>query len=100
MGHLADAPRQAGPRRPSDVSTGPEVAAALASPDRSPDTVRTEIVLEPAPAPADKMAWSVLANLPERPLLDPRADRDQEPRDVAQPEADSGRDTAAHRRTA
>jgi hypothetical protein len=85
---------------PADVTSGPEVAAALASPDRSPDTVQTEIVLEPAPAPADKMAWSVLANLPERPLLDPRADRDQEPRDVARPEGDSHRETAAHRRTA
>jgi hypothetical protein len=85
---------------PADVTSGPEVAAALASPDRGADTVQTEIVLEPTPAPADKMVWSVLANLPERPLLDPRADRDQEPRDVARPEADSGRETAPHRRTA
>jgi hypothetical protein len=85
---------------PTDVTTGPDVAAALASPDRSADTVQTEIVLQPTPAPADKMAWSVLANLPERPLLDPRADRDQEPRDVARPESGSGRETAAHRRTA
>lgn len=68
---------------PADVASGPDVAAALAAPDRSPDTVETEIVLEPAPAPADRLAWSVLANLPERPLLDPRIDRDQEPVDHA-----------------
>jgi hypothetical protein len=43
-----------------------EMAIALASPDRGPDTVRTEIVL---------------ADLPERPLLDPKADRDTEARD-------------------
>ena len=69
---------------PADVAAGPEVAAALATPDRGADTVITEIVLDPAPAPADRLAWSVLANLPERRLLDPAADRDQEPRDVAQ----------------
>ena len=33
--------------------------------------------------PADKLAWTVLAHLPERPLLDPRIDRDAEPRDPA-----------------
>ena len=69
---------------PADVAAGPEVAAALATPDRGVDTVITEIVLDPAPAPADRLAWSVLANLPERRLLDPTTDRDQEPRDVAQ----------------
>lgn len=68
---------------PADVAAGPDVAAALAAPDRSADTVLTEIVLEPTPAPADRLAWSVLANLPERRLLDPKADRDQEPRDHA-----------------
>lgn len=67
---------------PADVTSGPEVAAALAGADRSEDTVITEIVLEPTPAPADRLAWSVLANLPERRLLDPKTDRDQQPRDV------------------
>lgn len=51
--------------------------------DRSPDIAFTEIVLEPTRAPADRLAWSVLANLPERPLLDPRLDRDDEPVDHA-----------------
>jgi hypothetical protein len=68
---------------PDDVAAGPDAAAALAAADRSADTVITEIVLEPSPAPADRLAWSVLANLPERRLLDPRADRDQEPHDHA-----------------
>ena len=89
---------------PADVASGPDVAAALASPDRSPDTAETEIVLQPAPmparVPADKLAWTVLANLPERPLLDPRTDRDAEPRDPAA-EATPGRESATeHRRTA
>ena len=64
--------------------------AALASPDRSPD-VPVEVVeaapaavAEAAPAAVAedapstrmaRMAWSVLANLPERDLLDPRTDR-------------------------
>jgi hypothetical protein len=82
---------------PADVTQGPEVAAALAHPDRGEDTAETEIVLDPAPmldpaavlehalarTPADRLAWTVLANLPERPLLDPRSDRDSEPRDPA-----------------
>jgi hypothetical protein len=80
---------------PADVAAGPEVAAALAHPDRGEDSVDTEIVLEPAPAPADKLAWSVLANLPERPLLDPTMDRDQEPVDHA-----TGKTAVEHRRTA
>jgi hypothetical protein len=86
---------------PADVASGPDVAAALASPDRSPDTAETEIVLEPAPTPADRLAWTVLAALPERPLLDPRSDRDTEPRDPAAAAAD-GRESAGHsqRRTA
>ena len=86
---------------PAEVASGPDVAAALASPDRSPDTAETEIVLEPAPTPADRLAWTVLAELPERPLLDPRSDRDSEPRDPAAEVADS-RESAghAHRRTA
>jgi hypothetical protein len=66
---------------PDDVAAGPDVAAALAAPDRSADTVQVELVLEPTPAPADRLAWSVLANLPERRLLDPTVDRDQEPVD-------------------
>jgi len=66
---------------PDAVATGPDVAAALASPDRGEDTVEIELVLEPSPPPADRLAWSVLANLPERRLLDPTADRDQEPVD-------------------
>jgi hypothetical protein len=37
----------------------------------------------------------VLANLPERPLLDPRSDRDSEPRDPAATAAPT-----QHRRTA
>jgi len=86
---------------PADVTAGPDVAAALATPDRSPDTVVTEIVLEPTPAPADRLAWSVLANLPERPLLDPRVDRDSEPRDpAAAATAATTAATAQHRRTA
>lgn len=98
---------------PADVTQGPEVAAALAHPDRGLDTAETEIVLEPAPAaalelepapapapalastPADRLAWTVLANLPERPLLDPRSDRDSEPRD---PAVTAG--PTQHRRTA
>ena len=66
---------------PDAVATGPDVAAALASPDRGEDTVAIELVLAPSPPPADRLAWSVLANLPERQLLDPTADRDQEPVD-------------------
>jgi hypothetical protein len=95
---------------PADVTKGPEVAAALAHPDRGADTAETEIVLDPAPAPAgaptpapaaaaagpaDRLAWTVLANLPERPLLDPRSDRDSEPRDPAASAAPT-----QHRRTA
>jgi hypothetical protein len=98
---------------PADVTQGPEVAAALAHPDRGLDTAETEIVLDPAVAPAaaldpaavlehalartpaDRLAWTVLANLPERPLLDPRSDRDSEPRDPAATTA-----PAQHRRTA
>ena len=96
---------------PADVTQGPEVAAALAHPDRGEDTAETEIVLDPAPAldpaaglepaaavlvtPADRLAWTVLANLPERPLLDPRSDRDSEPRDPAATAAPT-----QHRRTA
>ena len=93
---------------PADVTKGPEVAAALAHPDRGEDTAETEIVLDPAPAlepaavleqalarpPADRLAWTVLANLPERPLLDPRSDRDSEPRDPAATAAPT-----QHRRT-
>ena len=94
---------------PTDVTQGPEVAAALANPDRGLDTAETEIVLDPAPVldpaavlehalartPADRLAWTVLANLPERPLLDPRSDRDSEPRDPAATTAPT-----QHRRTA
>jgi hypothetical protein len=90
---------------PADVTQGPEVAAALAHPDRGADMAETEIVLDPAPvldpasvlepAPADRLAWTVLANLPERPLLDPRSDRDSEPRDPAATAAPT-----QHRRTA
>ena len=100
---------------PADVTKGPEVAAALAHPDRGEDTAETEIVLDPAVAPAaalepaaapepaavlartpaDRLAWTVLANLPERPLLDPRSDRDSEPRDPAATAAPT-----QHRRTA
>ena len=94
---------------PADVTQGPEVAAALAHPDRGEDTAETEIVLDPAPmldpaavlehalarTPADRLAWTVLANLPERPLLDPRSDRDSEPRDPAATAAPT-----QHRRTA
>ena len=63
----------------------PLVRLALAdvAVDRGHDTALTEIVLEPASAPADRLAWSVLANLPERPLLDPRLDRATDPVDHA-----------------
>ena len=92
---------------PAEVASGPDVAAALASPDRGPDTAETEIVLAATPAPADRLAWSVLANLPERPLanlperplLDPRSDRDAEPRDPAAT-APVAADTVEQRRTA
>jgi len=97
---------------PAELTKGPEVAAALAHPDRGEDTAETEIVLDPVPAldpapalepaaaavlttPADRLAWTVLANLPERPLLDPRSDRDSEPRDPAATAAPT-----QHRRTA
>lgn len=45
-----------------------EMAVALSMPDRGEDTARTEIVLR---------------DLPEHPLLDPKADRDREPVDHA-----------------
>lgn len=45
-----------------------EMAVALSTPDRGEDTARTEIVLR---------------DLPEHPLLDPKADRDREPVDHA-----------------
>ena len=89
---------------PGEVAAGPDVAAALAAPDRSEDTVETEIVLEMSPAPADRLAWSVLANLPERRLLDPKADRDQQPVDHAREAATLAEATATpgreERRTA
>ena len=81
---------------PAELATGPDVAAALAAPDRGLDTAVTEIVLEPAAAPADKLAWSVLAHLPERGLLDPRVDRD----DLATPPAPDAPAATEHRRTA
>ena len=45
-----------------------DMALALTTPDRGEDTARTEIVLR---------------DLPEHPLLDPKADRDREPVDHA-----------------
>lgn len=45
-----------------------DMAIALSTPDRGEDTARTEIVLR---------------DLPEHPLLDPKADRDREPVDHA-----------------
>jgi hypothetical protein len=62
-----------------------EMALALAAPDRSPDTAPTEIIL---------------ADLPERPLLDPKADRDAEPRDPAAATASAAADEDAARRIA
>ncbi len=86
---------------PADVAAGPDVAAALAAPDRGEDSVETVIVLEPTPAPADRLAWSVLAGYPERELLDPRADRDQEPHDpAAAPGTEPAARAVPHRRTA
>ena len=82
-----------------ELARDPSVAAALRDPDRSPDAVPTEIVLEPTRAPADRLAWSVLAALPERPLLDPAADRDTEPRDPAA-DVDSAVAAVMRRRTA
>jgi hypothetical protein len=86
---------------PDAVATGPDVAAALAFPDRGEDTVEIELVLEPSLPPADRLAWSVLANLPEGRLLDPRVDRDQQPVDhsreaaaVAEPTRTPDRRTA------
>ena len=47
---------------PDDVAAGPDVAAALASPDRGPDTAETEIVLRARPdRRPTKLAWTVLA---------------------------------------
>src|SRR3954462_6503500 len=40
---------------PDAVATGPDVAAALASPDRGEDTVEIELVLEPSPPPAHRL---------------------------------------------
>jgi len=54
--------------RSAGRSLSREMAAALASPDRGPDTARSEIVL---------------ADLPERVLLDPVTDRAAEPVDPA-----------------
>ena len=70
--------------------------AALAAADRSPDvSVESVVAVDPVAAvetaPADRIAWSVLANLPERALLDPRLDRHAELRDPAT----EGLDTAA-----
>lgn len=88
-------------RDPDELVAGPDVAAALAAPDRGPDTADTKIVLEPAaamaPAPADHLAWRILAGLPERGLLDPRTDRDAEPRDPAAAGAET---VTEHRRSA
>lgn len=85
----------------------PLVRLALAdvAVDRGYDTALTEIVLEPATAPGDRLAWSVLANLPERPLLDPRLDRDSDPVDhavdnPARHAAAAEDPVAPHRRTA
>ena len=60
--------------RTAGLSLTREMAAALAAPDRGPDTATTEIVL---------------ADLPERPLLDPTADRDAAPLDHAAAAADT-----------
>ena len=92
--------------------------------DRGPDVALTEIVLDVAsvtsaqaaaapvaagpaaavlPARDDRLAWSVLANLPERPLLDPRLDRPAEPVDpaaAAAATAATGSTPAPERRTA
>ena len=57
-----------------------EMAAALATADRSPDTARTEIVL---------------SDLPERSLLDPVADRGATPVDPAAATADAAAVAAA-----
>lgn len=54
--------------REAEPSLTREMALALSAPDRGQDIARTEIVL---------------ADLPERSLLDPKADRDGEPRDHA-----------------
>jgi len=63
-----------------------EMAAALATADRSPDTVRTEIVL---------------SDLPERSLLDPASDRGSEPADSALAStADAGSGSQDSRRIA
>jgi len=63
-----------------------EMAAALATADRSPDTVRTEIVL---------------SDLPERSLLDPASDRGSGPADSALAStADAGSGSQDSRRIA
>ena len=48
--------------------------------------LRTELAAshrQTATAPGDRLAWSVLAGLPERRLLDPRSDRQVDLRDPA-----------------
>lgn len=54
--------------RTAELPLTRDMAEALVAPDRGEDTADTEIVL---------------ADLPERPLLDPKADRDSEPIDHA-----------------
>src|SRR4051812_36655186 len=55
---------------PADLTKGPEVAAALAHPDRGEDTAETEIVLDPAPTPALEPA---AAQEPAAAVLEPAA---------------------------
>ncbi len=90
---------------PADVAVGrPDVAAALASPDRSPDTAETEIVLQPAPMPARcrPTSWPGRAR---RTCRSARCstrgtDRDAEPRDPAAAATPAGESATEHRRTA
>lgn len=71
--------------------------------DRGPDTALSEIVLTTSPVTAEGQAVA-LADLPERPLLDPALDRPAEPVDVAAAadatEASEGHVSTWDRRTA
>lgn len=82
----------------------PLVRLALAdvAVDRGPDAALNEIVLSTSPVTAGGEAVEELtvARLPERKLLDPKADRDSEPVDPATATPAEVADPVQHRRTA
>lgn len=84
----------------------PLVRLALAdvAVDRGPDTALTEMVLSTSPQdhdePAETPGLDQVARLPERKLLDPKADRNAEPVDLATATPVEVADPVQHRRTA